>query len=202
MRSRTLEAMRWVSVLCLAGAALCFAQVERRAGASERASARFPSPAPGAPVKAMVDVAGPTRYQLQMQMPMPAASRNRLHMPDLPAQPAGLRIAVDARDGAAKTVDVPRLVLCSEYAWGGIAIYCSEPFELSQGPHEIEVSIAGDALPPGRALDLVEVAPLSIADIARDLMRFLGWFALAAGSALWFALAIARRYAPDDVPRR
>lgn len=201
MRSRTLERLRWLSVLCLIGAAICFALVERRARAFERSSAHFPSPAPGAPVKAMVDVAGPARYQLQMRMPMPAASRNLLHMPELSAQPAGLRIAIDPRDGTAKTVDIPRLVFCSEYTWGGIAIYCSELFELSPGPREIEVSIADDALPPGRALDLVEVAPLSVADIAQGLVRFLGWLAFAAGLALWMALAFARRYAPSDAAR-
>lgn len=47
MRTRTLERLRWVSVLCLVGAAICFAWVERQTAGFEEARANFPSPAPG-----------------------------------------------------------------------------------------------------------------------------------------------------------
>ena len=200
MRSRTLEGMRWVSVLCLAGAAICFLLVERRTNAVEAAWAHFPSPAPDMPVKATIEARDRAQYRIQMDMPLPVAARHDVHFPDLPPQPAGLRVSIGR--GATKTVDVPRLVFCSEYAWGGIAVYCSEPFGIGAGKQEVEVSVADDGLPPGRALSLVEIGEGSGFLIVQDFMRFLGWAALAAGAALWLALAIARRYAPDDVPRR
>ncbi len=201
MRSRTLERMRWLSVLCLAGAAMCFAWVEWQTNASRRDWADFPSPAPGMPVKVSVDVPSVRRYQLSMEMPLPAAARDSIHMPELSPQSAGLRVVIDPRHGDSRMVEIPQLVFCSEFVWGGTATYCSEPFELSAGSYEIEVSTAEHRLPPGRALSIVKIGDDTGFWIMHGFMRFLGWVALATGTALWCALAFAHRYAPSDARR-
>lgn len=201
MRTRTLERLRWLSVLCLVGAAICFLLVERRTNAVEAAWAHVPSPAPGMPVKTTVEARDKARYEIQMDMPLPVAARHDVHFPDLPPQPAGLRLSIGGGRGAAKTVDIRALHFCSETGWAGIATYCSEPFGIEAGKHQVEVSVADDGLPPGRALSLVEIAEGSGFLIVQDFMRFLGWASLGIGSALWIALAFARRYAASDVVR-
>jgi hypothetical protein len=201
MQARTLERLRWLSVLCLMGAAMCSLLVERRTNAVEAAWAHVPSPAPGMPVKAALDVRKTSQYQLQMDMPLPVAARHDVHFSDLPPQPAGLRLSIGGRRGAAKTVDIRELRFYTEFAWGGIATYSSEPFWIASGRQEIEISATDDRLPPGRALSLVEIGEGSGFLIMQDFMRFFGWLALGIGAALWIALAFARRYAASDVPR-
>lgn len=201
MRTRTLERLRWVSVLCLVGAAICFAWVERQTAGFEGAQANFPSPAPGAAVKASIDVPRSRSHEIRMEMPLPAAARDSLHLPELPSQPAGLRVSVTTARRDAKQIDIRELRFCSEYPWGGIAIYCSEPFELSAGRHEITVSVTDDRLPPGRALSIVDIGDAAGFLIMRDFTRFLGWLALTIGAALWTALAFARRFVASDAPR-
>lgn len=201
MRTRTLERLRWLSVLCLAGAAICFMLVDRRTNALERGWAHFPSPAPGMPVRTMVDVQGTARYQVRMDTPLPLAARHDVHFPDLPSQPADLRLSIGSGRGAAKTVDIGVLHFCSESGGDGIATFCSEPFEMASGQQDIEVSVADDGLPPGRALSIVEIGEGSGFLIVQDFMRFFGWAALWIGGALWAALAFARRYAASDAPR-
>lgn len=201
MRSRTLERMRWLSVLCLAGAAMCFALVERRANAFEKDWADFPSPAPGAAVKAWIDVPEAAQYVMQMEMPLSTAVRDEAHLSSLPPKPAGLHVSIETTHGAARTIDIRELALCSESPWSGIAIYCSPPFEMPPGRHDIEVSVLDDRLPPGRALSIVATGVVSGFMIAQDFMRFLGWLAFAIGLALWCVLAFARRYAPSDARR-
>lgn len=201
MRTRTLERLRWLSVLCLAGAAICFLLVERRTNAVEAAWAHVPSPAPGMPVKARVEARDTAQYQIRMDMPLPAAARHDVHFPGMPPQPAGLRLSIRSGRGAAKTVDIRELRFCSEFVGSGIATYCSEPFGIGAGKHEVEVSVADDGLPPGRALSLVAIGQGSGFLVVQDFMRFLGWGSLGIGSALWVALAFARRYAASDAAR-
>lgn len=201
MRSRTLERLRWLSVLCLIGAAICFALVERRASAFEKDWANFPSPVPGAAVKAWIDVPEAAQYAIQMDMPLPATARGAAHFPTLPPQPAGLRLSINAAHGVAGMVDIHEFRSCSEEVRAGIATYCSQPFEMPRGWHDIEVSALDDRLPPGRALSLVAIGEVSGFMIVQDFMRLLGWLAFAAGCALWIALAFAQRYAPADAPR-
>jgi hypothetical protein len=198
MRTRTLERLQWVSVLCLMGAAVCFAWVERQTAGFEGAQADFPSPAPGAAVKASIDVPQSRSHEIRMEMPLPASARDSLHLPQLPSQPAGLRVSVTTARRDAKQIDIPALRFCSEYPWGGIAIYCSEPFELSAGRHEITVSVTDDRLPPGRALSIVGIGDAAGFLIMRDVTRFLGWLALAIGAALWASLVFARPYVVSD----
>lgn len=201
MRSRTLERMRWLSMVCLIGAAICFALVERRASAFEKDWANFPSPVPGEAVKAWIDVPEAAQYEIQMDMPLPASARGAAHFPTLPPQPAGLRLSIDTAHGVAGMVDIHEFRSCSEEAWAGIATYCSKPFEMPGGRHDIGISVSDDRLPPGRALSLVPIDLVSHAMIVQEFTRFLGWLAFAAGCALWIALAFARRYAFSDAPR-
>lgn len=201
MRSRTLERMRWLSVLCLVGAALCFALIERRAGAFEKDWADFPSPAPGAAVKAWIDLPEAAEYAIQMQMLLPTAARQEAHLPSLPPEPVGLHVSIEMTPGAARTIDIAELAPCSESPWSGIVTYCSPPFEMPPGRHDIEVSVTDDRLPPGRALSIVPVRVVSGFMIVQAFTRRLGWLAFAIGAALWIALAFARRYAPSDARR-
>lgn len=199
MRTRTLERLRWLSVLCLAGAAMCFALVERSASMSEKEWADFPSPAPGAAVKAWIDVPEAAEYSIRMLMPLPTTARQRPHVPVLAPEPAGLRVSIETKPGAARTMDILELEPCSRSSWSGIATYCSPPFEMRRGRHDIEVSSRDGRLPSGRALSLAPVRVVSGFMLVQQFTRHLGWLAFAIGSALWVALAFARRYARPDV---
>lgn len=200
MRSRTLERLRWLSVLCLMGAAMCFLLADRSASMSEKDRADFPSPAPGAGVKVWVDVPEAAEYRIRMQMPLPTAVRHGAHLPALAPEPVGLHVSIETKPGAARTIDIDELELCSRSSWSGIATYCSPAFEMLRGRHDIEVSSRDGRLASGRALSLVPVRVVSDFMLVQQFTRNLGLLALAIGAALWIALAFARRYAPADAP--
>lgn len=196
MQARTLERLRWLSVVCLVSAAVGFMLVERRAHAFDNDTAHFPSPGPGVPVRAIVDVPITTRYVVQLDLPSPV--RDDALPSDLPPQPAGLRVSIRSDQGAANTVDIREFAFWSASARSGIASYSSAPFRVPAGRQEIEVSSMDGRLPAGRALSFVESGDVSGFFVVQDVMRFLGWASLALGAALWSALAFACRYAASD----
>lgn len=203
MRSRTLEGMRWVSVLCLAGAALCFAQSARWERSVGRDSLVLPAPGPHASVTGYVSVWQPRARNLELLVPLAKAESGGSSDRERTPMPAALRVQFAHEGGATTTVDIDHFDFLSAIGQETIGLYSSPPFDLPESGHYVvRISAANDDLPAGRLLRLNIFNPGMGYFWVSDFTAGLGWFALAAGSALWLALAIARRYAPDDVPRR
>jgi hypothetical protein len=197
MQARTLERLRWLSVVCLAGSALMFVGMARDEEAADAAIVVMPAPAMGGEVLArLATTTSDVPYRIEMTLPLaPAeeASARRTHPPDVPA---ALRAEFRSEDGESTRIDVSPLRY--EYLAGDGALFASEAFALPRsGTYDVSLTALGGALPPGRMLTIAPVDPLYVLP---ELTSMIGWTAFAAGSALWSALAFARRYAVSDAP--
>jgi len=195
--------MRWLSVLCLAGAALCFAQSARWERAVSRDSLALPAPTPRASVTGYVNVWDPRGRSVQMLVPLADADAGGSSDRERPPMPAALRARFVHEGGATTTVDIDHFEFIAAIDEETIGLYASPPFDLPESGHYVvRISAANGDVPAGQLLRLNVFDPGMGYFWISDLTAWLGWLGLAAGSALWLALAIARRHALDDVPRR
>lgn len=202
MRSRTLERMRWLSVLCLAGAAMCFAQSAKWERAVSRDSLVLPAPAPGASVNGHVTVWQRQARTVEMLVPVAKSDVGKSSSRERPPMPAALRIEFTHESGAKMAVDINRFDFLAAIDDGTIGLYESLPFDLPKSGHyAVSVSAASDDVHPGQLLQLNFLNPGMGYFWVSDFIAQLAWVSFAIGAALWIALAFARRYAPSDARR-
>lgn len=196
MRTRTLERLRWLSVLCLVGAALMFLCKARTDDAYHRQSITLASPAAGGVAIGDLLAAFTTRYRIETELPLPPAREDpSLRVSDVPDVPSALHAEFRPRDGKAFVFEAPAFHF--DYGSGSEAWFVSDEFVLPErGEYTVSIEVGDGGLPSGRSL---RIAPVEVFYYLPELMRLIGWLAFAIGSALWFALAFARRYARPDV---
>lgn len=202
MRSRTLERLRWLSVLCLMGAAMCFAQSVRWERAVSRDSLALPAPAPGASVTGYVTVWQRQARSIEMLMPLEKPEVGKSPGRERPPIPAALRVRFVHESGAKTTINIDRFDFVAAIKDGTIGLYDSPHFDLPKsGYYVVSVSAANDDLRVGQLLQLNVFDPGLGYFWISDFTAQLAWVSFAIGSALWCALAFARRYAPSDARR-
>jgi len=202
MRSRTLERLRWLSVLCLAGAAMCCAQSARWERAVSRDSLVLPAPAPGGSVNGYVTVWQRQARSIEMLVPLAKPEVGKSPGRELPPIPAALRVQFVHEFGAKTTINIDRFDFVAAINDGTIGLYKSPHFDLPKsGYYVVSVSAANDDLRVGQLLQLNVFNPGLGYFWVSDFTAGLGWFALGIGAVLWLALAFARRYAPSDARR-
>lgn len=198
MRSRTLERMRWLSVLCLAGAAMMFLSMARSDEAYRRQFVDMLPPVRGEDASGRFETALEAPYVIEMGVRLAAAEREKAEeFPGLPSVPIMLHAVFRDSKGIVTRVDVDAMDFLSSS--GDEATFVSRPFLLSEpGAYQVTLSTREDRLPPR---SLIRIVPAENILYLPEVMRMLGWLAFATGSALWIALAFARRYAPSDARR-
>ena len=198
MRSRTLERLRWLSVLCLAGAALMFFYKARTADAYHRQSIALASPAAGNVSTGRLLAAFTTRYRIETELPLaPAHEDPSPRVSDVRDAPAVLHAEFHSRGGEAFVFEAPAFHF--ESPAGSEGWFASDEFVLpGRGEYTVSIEIGDGGLPAGRTL---RIAPVEVFYYLPELMSLIGWLAFATGSVLWLALAFARRYAPSDARR-
>lgn len=198
MRTRTLERLRWLSVLCLVGSVSMFLCKVHTDDAYRRQSIRIASPEVGNVANARLLAAFTTRYRIETELPLPAAREDpSLHVSDVRDAPAALHAEFRSRDGKTFVFEAPAFHF--EYSSGSGGWFASDEFVLpGRGEYALSIKVFDGGLPAGRTLS---IAPVEVFYYLPEVMSLIGWLALATGAALWISLAFARRYAASDVPR-
>jgi len=198
MRTRTLERLRWVSVLCLIGAALMFLFKAHTDEAYRRQSITLASPATGSVATARLLAAFTTRYRIETELPLPPnREKPSMRASAVPDVPAALHAEFRSPDGHAFAFEARAFHF--EYPTGSEGWFASDEFLLPRrGEYAVSLEVGDGGLPVGRML---RIAPVEVFYYLPELMSLIGWLAAGAGLALWTSLAFARRYAASDAPR-
>jgi len=165
--------------------------------AYRRQSVYMLPPIPGEDANGRFESARETPYVIEMDVRLaPAEQEKADKFPGLPSVPIMLRAVFRDPNRVVTRVDVDAVDFLSSS--GDEATFVSRPFLLSEpGAYEITLSTREDRVPPRSLIRIVRAENVLYLP---EVMRMLGWLAFAAGSALWLALAFARRYAPADAP--